>query len=201
MFTTELEVLRLASFNHVRHINMKFSVSRILFATIASALLLAGCATSQAPKAKTFANKDAAYVAKLKRIVLVAPLRPQSGRANVWPAIAEKLRATGVAVDVVSVDPLELNRGQAVREATRRFSATHVVVVESTAMSNTVRTGGYGASQDGSETFDIAIHDAATGKVHWRGKTILGYTRVVPGECEEAVAAALVAKLAADQLL
>lgn len=173
------------------------------FATaVIVAAFLGGCALqSSPPKAVTFAQKEAEYSAKLQRIVLVCPAAQGTDRLNVYPVIARELRSKGVVVEVVVPDPLELNKGHAVRLAAAKIGATQVVLVQSVAAGNRVTTSGQFRNMDGSETFETSVQALPSAKVVWRARTMVGYSRIRPDEREDVVAKSISEKLTADALL
>jgi hypothetical protein len=175
-----------------------FAFFKLLIPCLSVLMFLPGCTHTAPPIARTTANKDEAYSIPLQKILIVAPRPSLPGRPDLWSSVAGKLRAKGLTVDIVVQDPLELNKGQAVREAIRRTGATQLLQVDRATTSKTTRTGGYYPGIDGFDTYEAALLSLPDGKVRWRAKTTLGYTRVVDGEHEEAVAESVVTKLLAD---
>ena len=172
---------------------------RGLFTALMAATLVA-CATPPT-HIHTTSNKDPQYTGKLQRVVLVTSPTVRPGFRSSWVVLAEKLRSRGVVVDLVAPDPLELDKGKALRDAVVKISASHVVTLQSTRSSYSTSSGGFGARSAATEDYESAVLDTANRKSVWRASTHFGYSRFIEGEREERLSASIVEKLQADGLL
>lgn len=178
-------------------------LSRLMAAVVCFAFIaiLGACATNP-PKARTVAKKDAAYSEKLQRVLLLAPGNAKVGQADVWTAVSEKLKTRGVSVELVLQDPLELERGKALRDAAAKFKPTHLLTLEITQSSKTTTTGGFAGSQIvAGDTYQATIQELLARKTVWRASTNVGYSRIVAGEREGVIATSLIEQLVLDGLL
>lgn len=167
---------------------------------LCAAVFLGACARPL--RVMTFSRGEPDTTSKLKRVVIASPqIKKENSPSpfkSTWVALSEQLQAQGIPSIVVEQDPLELERGQAIRNRASAFGATHLLSLSVASSSITVRGN---TTQEGATMWEASVLELDRKKTVWRGITHVYYGHSNNTEQAERVSISIISKLRGDGLL
>lgn len=166
-------------------------MKKFLFIAVLILPMLLGCGA----RIMVASNKDTSYQNKLQRIVLVASINNTYLKQElVSQSFVTKLSGHGVPIEIINVNPLELDTNSTVKAAVERQNATQIMTLATTqVISRDHRPVAF--------TLDCSVFDTATKKRIWRSS--IQFSGSEPGADKNAdkFVDTIIAKLQSDGLL